>query len=378
MKILHIGLVSYYTEGMTYQENYLPDINAEDGHEVIFVANATEYRDGKLVYTGEKDYILQSGVRLIRYKYDSVGPKLLTNKIQKVSRLKKLMEEFKPDSIMFHGVCGYELMDVAKYVKVHPETLFYVDCHEDFDNTARTWLSKMFYKYIHGFFIKKSLPKINKILYIGEISRVYLKEMYRIDDNKLEFYPLGGIVSSKEDQIKCREDLIKEYGLKDDSTIFMHSGKLDPLKKTADLLRAFSTLDKDNIFLFIFGSIPSETEKEIKELIEKDNRVMFLGWKSGDEVTRLLNAADVYVQPGSPSATSQVAMCCGCAEIVRPTISYKLLYNESVLYADNYDELVEKLKLICDRKLLSSYKDKANECASTVLDYSKLANRYLH
>mgnify|MGYP006900170354 CR=1 FL=1 len=87
----------------------------------------------------------------------------MTDKIQKVTKLRALLEEIQPDTILYHGVCGYELMDVAQYVKEHPNVLFYADSHEDFNNTARTRIAKLCYKYIHGYFLKKvhSLYKEN-------------------------------------------------------------------------------------------------------------------------------------------------------------------------------------------------------------------------
>lgn len=117
MKILHIGLASSYTEGMTYQDNFLSEMNIKAGHEVFFVTDTHKYENGVLIETNEIDEILSNGLRLIRYKYDTIVNKFITRKIQKARKVKKLLEEFKPDAIMYHGVCGYELIDVSDYVK---------------------------------------------------------------------------------------------------------------------------------------------------------------------------------------------------------------------------------------------------------------------
>lgn len=377
MKILHIGLVSSYTEGMTYQDNYLPNINIEQGHEVVFVTNTNKYVEGKLVEVEEEDVFLANGLRLIRYRYDNWGNRYVSKKIQKVTRVKKLMEGFKPDVIMYHGVCGYELMDVAEYVKRNPKVLFYVDSHEDFKNTARNFLSKFFYKYVHGVFVNKALPYINKILYLGEDCKVYLKELYNISDDKLEFYPLGGIIQSDEEQVISKEHLCEKYGLEKDSIIFMHSGKMNKDKKTINLLKAFKRIRNANTYLFIFGSIEPEVKEEIITLIEENSRVYYLGWKSAEEIIMLLNAADVYCQPGTPSATSQVALCCGCAEIVYPIASYKSMYENSVLYAKDDEELYNQMQIICDAEFLHKYQEKGYKKACEILDYKKLAQRYL-
>lgn len=377
MRILHIGLPNGFTEGMQYQDNFLTDYNIMAGHNVIYVTCTKKFEKGEIVDTEEEDITLDNGLRLIRYKYDSLLFSLLTEKIQKVRKLRGVLQDFQPDSIMYHGVCGYELLDVANYVKRNPETLFYVDSHENFGNTARTRLSKFAYKYIHGGFVKKALPYVKKILYLDEDCRLYLKEMYNIPDDKLEFYPLGGIIQSKDAQEEARKHLLKRYNLPEDAIIFMHSGKMVKEKKTANLLRAFRNLSEKNIYMFIFGSVPDECKEEIMGLIDSDERVFYLGWKSGDEITELLNAADVYCQPGTPSVTSQVALCCGCAEIVYPIISYKLMYEDSVLFAETDNEILLQLQKMTNQSILNKYKEKGYQKACKILDYKKIAERYL-
>ena len=52
MKIAHIGLASYFTENMTYQDNQLTNQNVLDGHEVLIVSNASKYAGANVVETG--------------------------------------------------------------------------------------------------------------------------------------------------------------------------------------------------------------------------------------------------------------------------------------------------------------------------------------
>ena len=209
MKVLHIGLVSSFTEGMKYQENYLTDENLRAGHEVMFISNTAKYINGILTETEEEDIILKNGLRLVRLKYDFILCDFFTRKIQKVNRLMSYIEEFKPDTILYHVLCGFELMHVADYVRKNPKTLFYVDSHEFFGNTARTFIAKMAYKYIHGFFIHRAFSVIKKILYICEDSRLFLKEMYKIPDEKMELFPLGGYTRKRTAAFSQREIITK-------------------------------------------------------------------------------------------------------------------------------------------------------------------------
>lgn len=378
MNILHIGLVSHFTESMLYQDNYLSELNAQDGHNVVFITDVFIYRDGKLIETVECDKVLDNKVRLIRLKYDYIINTFISRKIQKVKKIVKYLNILEPDVILYHGLCGYELMDVARYVKNNRDVLFYIDSHENFNNTAKNIISKLAYKYIHGFFIKKALPYAKKILYIGYPEKKYIKEMYDISEDKLEYFPLGGIIIDKEIQKKYRQEIINDMSFPNDVIICSHSGKIDKLKKTDQVIKAFSNVRDNRFRLLIYGSIQDELKTEINSLIEKDKRIYFLGWKNSNQQERILAATDLYIQPGSASATAQVALCCGCALIVNKEY-YLESFRDNVFYADNSKEIeVILYQIASDINVLKNMKEKSYSLATNELDYDKLANRYLH
>ena len=378
MIVVHIGLLSHYTDGMSYQDNSLAEMNAKEGHTVIFITDIHRYENGMLVETEEEDVVLNNGIRLIRLKYDNICNSFITNKIQKASKLKKLLEDIKPDSIMYHGVCGFELMDVAKYVKKNPGVLFYMDSHEDFNNTARNCISKVAYKYIHGLFVMKARKYVKKVLYITKETKEYLQEMYNFSEEELEFYPLGGIIQSKEKQLEDRKYLVKQLNLNEDVIICGHSGKLDKLKKTEDLLNAFNNINDERLVLIIWGMIPENQKKVLTPLIERDKRVFFLGWKNSEESTKLMNAVDLYCQPGSQSISSQAALCCGCAEMLFPHSSYTDFYKNIAYYVrEKKDMEVIFRKILLNREGFNDKKEETIEFAKKNLAYSKLSERYL-
>ena len=376
MNILHMDINCHYTEGMLYQDNALPKVNADDGHNVTIITDVYAYVNGKLEKVGVEDKIISGGIRLIRVEYDRILNDFVTRKIQKVSKIKKLLEEIRPDSILYHGICGYELMDVAAYVKNNPHVLFYADSHEDFFNTARTPIAKFAYKYIHGYFVKKSLPYIKKVLYLGEDVKIYLKEMYSISDDILEFYPLGGFIEEEKKQLQMRQSLIEEFNLPQDAIICAHSGKMDAAKKTKELLEAFESVDDERMYMFLFGSIPDDMKSVIMPLVEKSPRVFFLGWKNNKELVDILDGVDLYCQPGSMSATFQVSVCCGCATMLYPSISYKKMMGRESFFVETKENIKNVfIEISRDRKCLNDLKARTFEIAKQQFDYVKLARR---
>ena len=375
LKILHIGLSSHFTEGMLYQDNILANLNANAGMDVTFISDAYKYEDGCLVETEECDVILNGGVRLIRLKYDKIINDFISKKIQKIKRLVEYIEEIKPDSILYHGVCGYELMDVANYVKKN-KIPFYIDSHENFSNTAKTILSKIAYKYIHGVFVKKALPNVKKILYVGYPERDYLKEMYQIPENKMEFFPLGGLVIEKEQQSEYRKRIIKEMNFPENVIICAHSGKMDEGKKTEEVLLAFSKVQNKRLRLLIYGSIPENRRTILEPMIKRDSRVKFLGWKNAKEQEIILGGSDLYIQPGTYSATAQIALCSGCALLVNN--GYKRAMKDAVLYGEDKNDIENVLrKIISHDGYLDEIKEKGYNYAKK-FNYKELALRYLN
>lgn len=375
MKILHIGLASHYTENMLYQDNILTEMNAKAGHDVVYIGDAYCFKDGKLVKEEECDRILKNGIRLIKVKYDHIICDFITRKIQKVKKLVAYLNEIKPDAILYHGLCGYELIDVSEYAK-NNDVLFYVDSHMNFTNTARTPIAKFAYKYVNGYFVKKALKVAKKVFYIGYAEKDYLREMYHIPEKDMEFFPLGGIIVSETKQKEYREELLKEMEFPKDVIICSHSGKMDRFKKTDEVVSAFSSVKNDRLRLLIYGDLMDDIRYKVCELIKNDDRVSFLGWKNAKEQEKILSATDLYIQPGSFSATAQVALCCGCALIVKD--EYKRALKDSVFYGNNSVEVEAILRsIVDDEKVLIKMKEKGYKFAKEELDYELLANRYL-
>ena len=375
MNIVHIGLACHYTEGMTYQDNIIPDINCKDGHTVSYISDVYHFENGKLIRGQEEDRILPSSLHLIRLDYDKVISDRVSIKIIKCNRLRDILEKLQPEVILYHGLGGYALTTVAEYTNRHPNITFYADSHANFNNSSKTFLSKLFNKCIHGIFIKKALPYISKVFYLSIAEKYYLQKMYHIDEDKLECLPLGGTVFELGEKRICKERLLRQLELPKECILYGHSGKLEKEKKTAELIRAFTSIDDERQYLIIFGSIP-ETNKEIISLVNSNPRIIFLGWQNGKKLFELLLAIDMYCQPGTCSATFQNAICCGCAVMAYPYKIYEDLINNNGYFVKTEKDMREIfLEISKNPKILESMKEKSHNLAIDCLDYVKIAAR---
>lgn len=377
MKIAHICLTGEYTEGMNYQDNILTQINSLDGHKVIIVTNLKKYVQGELIDVKEEEKVLNSHLKLYRIKYDKILTKFISEKIRKAKKLKQILETFKPDVILFHGTCGYELLTVTEYKKHNPNIKLYVDSHGDFNNSARTFLSKnilhrLFYKKI----INKCIKNIDKIFYISEETKYFLENFYKIESKKLEFYPLGGFIREGKEKLNVRKKLRESLKISEEDIILIHSGKLDRLKRTREILEAFISIKNEKLHLLIIGSIPTEEKIDLERLMNIDKRIKFLGWKSGEELLDYICASDIYVQPGSQSATCQNAVCCGLPIILYPHISYKKIFDKNVFWVETENDIEKTIEKIVDNpNMLKDMSKESYKIAKEILDYKKLAAR---
>ncbi|WP_273481688.1 glycosyltransferase [Dysosmobacter welbionis] len=62
----------------------------------------------------------------------------------------------------------------------------------------------------------------------------------------------------------ARQRRREELGLVPDELLLVHAGKLEPAKKTDSLLRAFAAVPKPKAKLAVIGSIPVETQSQLR------------------------------------------------------------------------------------------------------------------
>ncbi len=377
IKILHIDFSAPYSEDTTYQENLLPAAMAKAGNRVFMWTPCYKWDKGVIVKTNEGVKKLENEVILHRFKFKYFFNDFFTRKIRKVDGLYKQLCRLDPDVIMLHSIQTLSALDICEYIRRHPEKAFVADTHSDHHNSARGILSKyILHRIIYRHVARKVQNCVKYLYYITEETKDFVIKEYGLDKEKLKFLPLGGNLLSEYEYQKLRSKIRMELGIEEETLLFLHTGKLDKLKKTDTLLRAFSKADRKNIRLIILGSCDKEMESIIQsKLKDKKNsqRITYLGWKNGEELLQFLCGADVYVQPGGQSATFQNAICCRCALICYPHKSYlESFIDGNAILASDEKELLDAINFLADNpgqvKVMSK---KSGELAAEKLDYGK-------
>lgn len=378
MRILHLCLGCFYIDGYNYQENILPRLNKEDGHEVEIIASTETYIDNqKLGYVEPSEYVNEDGIKVIRLPYATIINQALSRKIRSYKGLFDFVEDFCPDIIMSHSLCYYSSRDVVKYVKMHPEVTLYADTHTAKYNSGRNWFShNILHRMIYKSFIKKVIPYVKKYFYIGEEEKKFSVINYGVPEQIMEFLPLGGILPSDEEYEEKRSKCREELGIDEDTLLFVHSGKMNAEKKTVDLMDAFSEVQELKAKLVIIGSIADDVKEDIEKRISNDTRIQYLGWKSSGELLDYLCASDLYCQPGSPSATLQNAICRRNPVMANPGYGLQIFNTDNFLWVEDKQDIVKAFHEIASGEInLDDLRKNSIYCANELLDYKKLARR---
>lgn len=379
MKILHCCLSNFYIDGFNYQENMLVREHVSAGHEVLVLASTETFDSGGcLSYLDPGRYFGADGAEVIRLPYRQLGPHFLRRKIRAYPDVYKVISEFCPDVILFHGAAAWELMTVIRYKENNPKVKFYIDSHEDFNNSARNFFSKnilhrLFYRPV----FEKSLPHVEKVLCVSMAVMDFMHGFYRCPEEKLRYFPLGGIIFDDGTYRLRRMNAREKHGISAKTLVFIQSGKFDKKKRLVDSLNAFKEVGQsDSVVFLVAGVLQDDVKIEVEQQLSKDGRVRFLGWQSGHELMDLLCAADVYVQPGSQSATLQNSICCRCAVIADDVPSHHPFVNSNGWLVRDIKQLKQAfedaMKASADGRLERMSKQSVG-IASQLLDYKIMA-----
>lgn len=378
MKILHLMLSNFYIDNANYQENIIPRYNKIDGHDVYIIASRDTFINNSSIGLAESgEYLNEDGIPVVRLDYLPIINDFFSMKFRAYKGLRQYLEKINPDVILFHGTCAWELNVVSKYIKRNKTTRLFVDSHEDFNNSANNFLSKHI---LHNLFYKKILQRnlkyIEKVLYITKETYNFLHDFYKVPEEKLAFFPLGGELP---DPLKYKAIRLKrraEVGASPQDILCIHSGKLDKLKRTQEILSAFSSVKRDDLKLIIIGKVEGDFVSVFENYVKNDKRIQYLGWKSGADLREYLMAGDLYIQLGGQSATMQQAVSNGNAVALYPFESHTYLLGDSSYYISNEEDLKKLLTDITSENI-EEMKSRVSKVARDILDYQQISRAFL-
>jgi 1,2-diacylglycerol 3-alpha-glucosyltransferase len=376
LKIVHVCLSCFYIDGYAYQENILVAEHVRAGHEVQVIASTESYDlNGQLTYLTPGSYSGTDGAAVTRLQYRyNVFPRL-ARKVRAHIGLDKILEESEPEIIFFHGLCAWSLLTVTAYVRRNPGVKLFADCHEDSNNSARTWssrelLHKRFYKPI----FRRCIDQIHEVLCITVESLQFAIDFYGSPRDKTRIFPLGCTIELPELIARRRTDFRLRNGFVDTDIVIAQTGKLDNTKQLEKSLKSFCANPSPHIKLVIAGKMTDDVRSVCLPLIQSDSRVLDLGWQTSDELRTVLAGADCFLQPFGQTASTQMAMGYGCVILAQDLPSHRWLVGDNGYLFKDANELDNVFKWVVENQVrLDQLQMATSHFAASHLDYRQLA-----
>ena len=287
-KVLQIS--NYYYPNIGGIEQVARDIanslNSKEGEFEQKIICFNEYADDGEYKCNRRETVheLVDGVEIIRCGcFTKIFSQSLS--LTYAKELKKIMDSFNPDIIIFHYPNPFAAYNLLKYKNRKFKLLLYWHL----DITKQKFLKKFFFKQNlslieRAFKILGATPKhVNESEFTNEFGEKKYVLPYMIDEKNL-------ILSKDEQQ---ESNLIRaKY---EEKVLALFIGRHVPYKGLQYLLKASKELEGENIHFLIAGS--GELTEKLKNEAKVDHKVEFLGRISDSQRRAYLKACDIICFP---------------------------------------------------------------------------------
>jgi 1,2-diacylglycerol 3-alpha-glucosyltransferase len=377
-----VMLCDYYDEKCHYQENLFAKYYAKYGHDVTVIAStfddAFAYVHQRYDKKARGRVYCDGRVKVIKLPY-SLN---LFNRLRKFDGVEAILEHEEPDVIFSHDI-HLNLAEATRYKRLHPACRIIMDYHADYSNSAKNWLSlTVLHKGIRRLFLRRHRKYVDKIYPVVPASADFLNEVYGIPYDQMELLPLAADTDLSRRTIEegAGTKIRQQLGISADAKVVFTGGKLSAVKRTHLLAETFALLDDCDVHLIVVGDASDDAyRKFLAAAFARNRRIHPVGWVSGDDVYKYMDACDIAVFPASQSVLWQQALSMGLPIVVGRVgvqdASYMNLYG-NVISLDEPSIRPEKIAgiirdLLSDSANLRRLQEAARLVAEEILNYHR-------
>lgn len=366
MKVLHCCLAAFYIDDFGYQENILPKMHKLQGHEVKILASTENYiNKTKKGYVKPASYFTSEGIPITRIPFVSYLPNFLVRKLRIYENIYENISNFKPDIIFIHDCQFMGVTEIRKYLIQNPEVKVFADCHTDFINSGKNWISKnILHKVIYKWCVKRIEPYVLKFYGTLPLRAAFYNQIYGVAINKLDVLPFGADYSNINfnDKENIRLETRKKLGIKKEDFVLLSGGKIDKRKNIDLLINSIEKVRHKSIKLIVFGKPSVEMEEFFRSLVKND-KIIILDWVDSNKIYELIFAADLGVFPGTHSVIWEQALGFGLPCIFKKWEGMEHLDfggNCLFLKEESVEEITSQLNQVIEKEHL--YEGMLNRC----------------
>ena len=211
--------------------------------------------------------------------------------------------------------------------------------------------------------IQNSIRRVDEVVAISQNTKTDILNLLDVPEEKVHVIPLAAdekyrIVTDQDQLQKFR----KRQGLPEKYILF--TGDISPRKNLARLIRAFERISSLFEHKLVITGTKGWNNREVTDAIERNPRIIWLGFVEDQEMPFLYNAASLFVYPslyegfGLPILEAQR---CGCPVVSAKNSSLIEVGGDGVLFcnADDETDIGEKITLsLCDSAIMNSLREK--------------------
>jgi glycosyltransferase involved in cell wall biosynthesis len=304
LKILFIHEVNYRSK-VIFEMHEFPEMLALAGHEVHFL----EFPEGIGIRSASirTKSILISGRAYPKARINLITPPnvgggftdRILAPITVIPQLRKLIAKGGFDVVVLYAVptSGWQTVRIAKKAGV-PVVFRALDVSHLIRKGLTSKLVKLAEKYVYR---RATIISANN-LFLGD----YVKNLgKRIDSPIVNFPPLDLDHFAPKNRRQMRENI----SIDQDSFVATYMGSLFSFSGLMQVVSDFSKLSEgsDRLLIIGGGGIENELRKKVKEL-KLENKVIFTGVISYDELPEYLSVSDVLINPFESTLVTNLAL----------------------------------------------------------------------
>lgn len=349
--------------------------NAIDGHEVFVIASTLNCKDGLFFYDTPIHYVNTYGVDVDIIPYSRYIPEKINHYIRKYQGLRRKIEIISPDIIVVHGAQSVDLATVRNYVKSHKNVNLVIDTHAAYYNSASNYISKeVLHKIIYKHQIKRCEKYVKAFFAIGIPEKKFFHDMYNVSEDKISILRLPGKLEDEKRIIEKSVKIRNEMGINNE-IVLMHSGRMNKMKGTDVLVHTFDRINPNNCYLILAGRLSDDIKDDVLTVINRNKRIIYLGWISSQTLEDYLCMADYYIQHQDVTATVQQAMCKGCGMILSNKVEeYRAYINGNGFLVNDEEDLKSAIEMINDGRVdFCAQKQASVVLSNSLFDIKKIS-----
>ena len=318
-KIVHLCLYGPVMDDWNYQDNLLAKYHYKLGYDVTIICSKWIWStNNDLQYYDKSHYKNQDGVYFIRL--DNAFGRNVLSKLKTYKGLMNELENEAPDILFIHDADYLDIFKIKKYLDNNKDIEVFIDNHNDYSNSGRNWISKVFLHKLLWRYTNRLLLQYTKTYYGVLPARVdFLVNVYGIPKEKTQLLVMGAddeyVEASRSE--KSIEELRKKHGISRSDFLVVTGGKINSDRtETINLIEAIKTIPDKRLKLIIYGSVSSGLKQHFEELIDGE-KIIYVGWKNALDTYRYMAIADLLAFPGLHSVMWEQAVAIGVPVIFR-------------------------------------------------------------